>query len=253
MKRRRVPLLDREQLLSAVCSSFTMLTPQAQYGNPVMLITYFGALVTTVYCIAELIQQQVSPFDIYVTLWLWITVLFANFAQALAESRGKAQAESLRQSKADLFAKLVRVDGIQSVPMASLQKGDVVVCDAGDTIPADGEVIEGCATVDESAITGESAPVVRESGGDRSAVTAGTKVISDRLSIQVTSEPGNSFVDKIIGLIEGAKRQKTPNEIALNIVLSGLTIVFLLTVVSLKFFSDFSSVCLLYTSPSPRD
>jgi K+-transporting ATPase ATPase B chain len=217
-----------------------MLTPAVQIKNPVMFVTYLGAIFTGLYVIWEARTSEVPWFDLQITFWLWITVFFANFAQAVAESRGKAQAAFLKQTKIDAFARQIK-NGIEvKTPVSDLRKGDVVICKAGDTIPADGEVIEGIATVDESAITGESAPVIRESGGDRSAVTAGTRVASDRLEIRITSEPGNSFLDRMISLIEGAKRQRTPNEIALHIVLSGLTIIFLLAVASLKLFADYS-------------
>lgn len=219
-----------------------MMTPTIQFRNPVMFVTYLGAVVTTAFVIYEAFAGNFSWFHFQIMLWLWFTVLFANLAEAIAESRGKAQAASLRQTQLDTTAKVLK-EGVETkISSREICKGDVVVCEALDTIPADGEVIEGAATVDESAITGESAPVIRESGGDRSAVTAGTRVLSDRLAIRVTSEPGNSFLDRMINLIEGAKRQPTPNEIALHIVLAGLTIIFLLATASLKMFADYSSV-----------
>ena len=228
-------------IIKSLIEAFKMLAPQVQFFNPVMFVTYIGAIVTTFYVIFEMSFSQLSIFNLQIALWLWFTVLFANFAQAIAEQRGKAQAASLRKTKIETFAKLM-VEGVErKIPALELKKGDIIICEAGDIIPADGDVIEGIATVDESAITGESAPVIRESGGDRSAVTAGTKVLSDRITIQVTSEPGNSFLDRMIHLIEGAKRQKTPNEIALNIVLCALTFIFLLTVSSLKMFGDYSA------------
>lgn len=218
-----------------------MLLPQVQFKNPVMFITYLGAIVTTCYVIADVFTHQHTWFDIQITLWLWFTVLFANFAEAVAESRGKAQAASLRKTKIEAYARQ-ESHGVEiKVPSQTLRKGDLIICEVGDIIPADGEVIEGVATVDESAVTGESAPVIRESGGDRSAVTAGTKVLSDRLKIRVTSDAGNSFLDRMINLIEGAKRQRTPNEIALHIFLSALTIIFVLVTSSLKLFGDYSS------------
>lgn len=201
-----------------------------------MFVAYIGAIVTTI-CI---ISGEDNWFNIQIALWLWFTVLFANFAQALAESRGKAQAASLRRSQVESYARQIRNGNEVKVPSSELKKDDIIVCEAGDTIPADGEVVEGIATVDESAITGESAPVIRESGGDRSAVVGGTRVVSDRIKIKITSEKGRSFLDRMINLIEGAKRQKTPNEIALNIVLSGLTIIFLLTVSSVKMYGEYS-------------
>ncbi len=224
-------------VLTAIADSFCMLTPRNQFKNPVMFVTYVGAIVTTLYLIFSGVS---SWFDLQIALWLWFTVVFANFAEAIAESRGKAHAASLKKAKIESYARQIR-DGIEvKTAPGELKKGDRILCEAGDVIPADGEVVEGVATVDESAITGESAPVIRESGGDRSAVTAGTKVLSDRITIEVTSEVGQSFLDRMIHLIEGAKRQRTPNEIALHIVLSGLTIIFLLTTASLKAFSDYS-------------
>lgn len=206
--------------------------------NPVIFVTFLGAAGSTLY----LLFADFNGFNFQISIWLWFTVLFANFSEAIAEGRGKAQAESLRKTKTSTLAKLKTASGeIKPVSAADLRKGDVVVCEAGDLIPNDGEIIEGIATVDESAITGESAPVVRESGGDRSAVTGGTRVISDYIVIRITVEPGDSFIERMIHLVEGAERQKTPNEIALSIVLSGLTLVFLLAVVTLKFFADYSA------------
>lgn len=225
----------------ACVASFKMLTPQVQIRNPVMFVTYIGAIVTTLYAVFHHNDIHRSSFNVQIALWLWFTVLFANFAQSLAESRGKAQAASLRKVQVQTNAKLFKNGSFTVVPASSLKTEDVVLVEAGEMIPADGEVVEGVATVDESAITGESAPVIRESGGDRSAVTAGTKVLSDKLKIRVTSEVGNSFLDRMIGLIEGAKRQKTPNEVALNIVLSALTFIFLITTASMKFFADYSA------------
>lgn len=221
--------------------SFLMLNPMVQFKNPVMFVTYISAIMITIYVIDELTKHSVSWFHIQITLWLWLTILFANFAQSIAESRGKAHAATLRKTKTECCARQIR-DGVEVRTEAhNLQSGDIILCEAGDIILADGEVIDGVGTVDESAITGESAPVIRESGGDRSAVTAGTTVLSDRIIIRVTSEVGNSFLDRIINLIEGAKRQKTPNEIALSIVLSALTIIFLLTTGSMKLFADYSN------------
>lgn len=222
-------------LIRAIGGSFAMLDPRKQVSNPVIFATYLGAALTSCFVIVHY-----SVYDLLITVWLWFTVLFANFSTALAESRGRAQALSLRQTQRAGSARRMRGGSEESVPLSALQKGDRVLCLAGDLIPADGEVVEGIAMVDESAITGESAPVIRESGGDRSAVTAGTCVVSDRLVIEVTSEQGTSFLDRMIALVEGAKRQKSPSEIALSIVLSGLTLIFLLTVCSLKFFVDYS-------------
>lgn len=240
MTKRKGFAFDGSTLRSALVDSFFMLSPHIQWKNPVMFVTYVGAILTTVYLFLSS-QKGFSWFDFQIAIWLWGTVLFANFAHALAESRGKAQARSLRKAQVDAYARQIR-NGVEiKVPSSELRKGDVIICEAQDIIPADGEVIEGIATVDESAITGESAPVIRESGGDRSAVTIGTRVVSDRIVVQVTSEPGHSFLDRMINLIEGAKRQKTPNEIALNIVLSALTLIFLLTIASLKMFALYSS------------
>ena len=228
--------LGADLIVDAVKDAFFKLAPQKQVLNPVMFVTYCGALFMTGIC-----SFHPTAFNIHITLWLWFTVLFANFASALAESRGKAQAESLRKAQKETAAKKM-VNGRAVMGSANeLKKGDSVLCETEDIIPADGEVIEGIATVDESAITGESAPVIRESGGDRSAVTAGTRVVSDQILIKVSSERGQSFLDRMIGLIEGAKRQKTPNEIALNILLSALTIIFILAVMSVKSFADYSA------------
>jgi potassium-transporting ATPase ATP-binding subunit len=241
MKYKQSRLLNLKMITGSIKDAIKMLTPQVQFRNPVMFVTYIGAIVTTLYVINEISRHKMSWFDLQITIWLWFTVLFANFAQAIAESRGKAQAASLRKAKIEAYARQ-EVNGVEvKTSSDKLKRGDIIICEAGDTIPVDGEVIEGAATIDESAITGESAPVIRESGGDRSAVTAGTRVLSDRLRIKVTSESGNSFLDRMIRLIEGAKRQRTPNEIALHIVLSALTIIFLLTTSSLKMFGEYSS------------
>ncbi len=230
-------MISWEQAVYSIKESFIMLSPRVQVKNPVMFVTYLGALGTTIYLF---FQQDPSHFNIQIALWLWFTVLFANFSQSIAESRGKAQAASLRKTQGATTCIKLEEGKEVKVSATELQKGDHVICRANDLIPADGDVIEGIATVDESAITGESAPVIREAGGDRSAVTAGTRVVSDQITIQVTSEKGHSFLDRMIALIEGAKRQRTPNEIALHIVLSGLTIIFVLTCASLKLFSDYS-------------
>ncbi len=240
MKKKEVHLLNTRMVLSSIKEAFAMLTPQAQIKTPVMFVTYLGAVVTTLCVLEEISHHRLSWFDFQITLWLWFTLLFANFAQTIAESRGKAQAASLKKTKVEAYARQ-EVGGVEvKTPSSQLKTGDIIICEGGDIIPSDGEVIEGLATVDESAITGESAPVIRESGGDRNAVTAGTKVLSDKIRIQVASEPGSNFLDRMIRLIEGAKRQRTPNEIALNIILSGLTIIFLLTTSSLKMFAEFS-------------
>jgi K+-transporting ATPase ATPase B chain len=224
----------------AIASSFKKLDPRLMVKNPVMFVTQVGAALTT----ANVFTCPASErgFILQLAVWLWFTVLFANFAEAVAEGRGKAQADSLRKARKDTPARRLVNGREQVVPAPEVQKGDLVVCEAGDTIPADGEIVEGIATVDESAITGESAPVVRESGGDRSAVTGGTRVISDRIVIRVTQEKGQAFLDRMIAMVEGARRQKTPNEIALTILLAALTFIFLLVCMTLKPFGIYSSV-----------
>src|SRR5580700_6665963 len=220
----------------ALLDSVKKLNPRTLMKNPVMFVVEVGAVVTTVDLLSELTHRTSEfGFALQITLWLWLTVLFANFAEAMAEGRGKAQAEALRKSRADTMARRLKQDGsIESVPGSQLRAGDLVMVTAGEFVPGDGEVIEGVASVDESAITGESAPVIRECGGDRSAVTGGTRVLSDEIKVRITSNPGETFLDRMIKLVEGASRQKTPNEIALNILLAGLTIIFLLAVVTLQ-------------------
>lgn len=234
------PLFDSKLVVPAIKESFLKLDPRVQIKNPVMFVTLIGAILTSIYVVFN-IGSGSKFFEFQISVWLWFTVLFANFAEAIAEGRGKAQAESLKKTRTQTAARLMTGDQETSVSAASLKTGNVVVCETGDIIPGDGEVIEGIASVDESAITGESAPVIRESGGDRSAVTGGTRVISDRILVRITAEAGNSFLDRMIALVEGAKRQKTPNEIALSIVLAGLTIIFVLAVMSLKLFADYSA------------
>jgi K+-transporting ATPase ATPase B chain len=218
------------QLVQATPEALRKLDPRAQLRNPVMFVVWVGSVVVTVSAIIA-----PSVFSILIAIWLWLTVLFANLAEAVAEGRGKAQAESLRRTKKETVARRLDQNGVESsVPGTELAIGDLVVVEAGETIPGDGDVVEGIATVDESAITGESAPVVREAGGDRSSVTGGTTVLSDRIVVKITTKPGESFVDRMIALVEGASRQKTPNEIALTILLAALTIIFLLSVVALQ-------------------
>ena len=235
-------LFNHKDVMNGVKDSFIKLRPQDQFRNPVMFIVYIGAILTTVIVLIETLSGTFSSFNFQISLWLWFTVLFANFAEAIAEGKGKAQAESLKNVKKEAQAKLW--DGKKSVlvPATYLKKGELFECVAGDVISADGEVVEGIASVDESAITGESAPVIRESGGDRSAVTAGTKVISDRIIIKVTAAQGESYIDKLISMVEGASRKPTPNEIALSILLIALTIIFGLAVGSLKGFMHYSEV-----------
>jgi len=223
----------------AIGDSFKKLDPRLMVKNPVMFVTMVGAVLTTAGIVTSPTDRG---FIAQLALWLWFTVLFANFAEAVAEGRGKAQADSLRKARKDAIARRLRDGREEKVPAPQLQKGDLVVCEAGDLVPADGEVVEGIASVDESAITGESAPVIRESGGDRSAVTGGTRVISDRIVIRVTQEKGNAFLDRMIAMVEGAKRQKTPNEIALTILLAALTFIFLLVCVTLRPFGIYSGV-----------
>src|ERR1700741_2456994 len=229
----------------AIVDSFVKLNPRKMMGNPVMFVVEVGSVLTTLQLLRGIIRPVPgvtnTGFELQITLWLWFTVLFANFAEAMAEGRGKAQADNLRKAKTETVAhRVVAGDETEDVPAPQLRRDDVVVVSAGAFIPGDGEVISGVASVDESAITGESAPVIRESGGDRSAVTGGTRVLSDWIRVQVTANPGETFIDRMIALVEGAERQKTPNEIALNILLAGLTIIFLLAVVTLQPFAIYS-------------
>jgi potassium-transporting ATPase ATP-binding subunit len=220
----------------AIWDSILKLNPRTLMKNPVMFVVEVGAVVTTVELMRDFSRPSSSlGFEIQITLWLWFTVLFANFAEAMAEGRGKAQADTLRKARAETMANRMNADGqVETVAGSKLRAGDLVVVKAGEFVPGDGEVVVGVASVDESAITGESAPVIRESGGDRSAVTGGTRVLSDEITVKITSNPGETFLDRMIRLVEGAERQKTPNEIALNILLAGLTIIFLLAVVTLQ-------------------
>jgi K+-transporting ATPase ATPase B chain len=228
-------IFDPTLLKPAILDSFRKLDPRVQWKNPVMFVVFLGSIITTIITLLHF-----SGFNLQLTLWLWFTVLFANFAEALAEGRGKAQAAALRKMRTTTMARRL-VEGVEeNIPASELKKGEQVVCEAGDTIPGDGEVVEGIASVDESAITGESAPVIRESGGDRSAVTGGTRVISDRILVKITSEQGHTFIDRMISLVEGARRQKTPNEIALGILLVSLTVLFILTVSTLPAFAHYS-------------
>jgi K+-transporting ATPase ATPase B chain len=232
------PLFDGEIVSRATKQSFVKLNPATLIKNPVMFVVEVGAALVTVFLLRDVAKGAADVgFEIQIALWLWFTVLFANFAEAMAEARGKAQADALRKTKTDAVAKRVVNGKIEIVPAAQLRAGDVVTAETGDLIPGDGDVIEGIATVDESVITGESAPVIRESGGDRSAVTGGTKILSDAVKIRITSNPGETFLDKMIALVEGAQRQKTPNEIALNILIAGLTLIFLLAVATLHPFA----------------
>ncbi|MEO8452649.1 MAG: potassium-transporting ATPase subunit KdpB, partial [Gemmatimonadota bacterium] len=239
------PLFDPPIVRRAMAESFGKLDPRHMVRNPVMFVVLIGSVATTLVLFRDLVAGNGHVgFTIQICLWLWFTVLFANFAEAMAEGRGKAQADALRSSRTQTTAKQVkdlsnRTD-VLIVPGVSLKRGDLVLVMPGDVIPGDGEVVEGVASVDESAITGESAPVIRESGGDRSAVTGGTKVLSDYLVVRITANPGETFLDRMIALVEGASRQKTPNEIALTILLSGLTIMFLFAVATLQPFAIYS-------------
>jgi potassium-transporting ATPase ATP-binding subunit len=238
--KQHISLLNRKILLQAAKGSLIKLNPVSLIENPVIFIVAIGSFMVTIITIAGFLKGTLSSFNLQISIWLWFTVLFANFSEAIAEGRGKAQAESLRRNRSQTKARILNGNNEEFIIATELRMGDIVICEAGDIIPSDGEVIEGIASVDESAITGESAPVIRESGGDRSAVTGGTKVISDRIIIKITSESGNTFIDRMIALVEGARRQKTPNEIALSILLSGLSIIFLLAVVTLPAFFGYS-------------
>ena len=247
----KVSMFDRAIVRAAIKDSFQKLDPRVLYKNPVMFVVAIGSLLTTGLVLRDLVEgaDAAAPlwFSVAITLWLWFTVVFANFAEAVAEGRGKAQADTLRKMRQETSARRV-VDGKEeTIPASKLAKGDLVVIEAGQLVPGDGEIVEGIASVDESAITGESAPVIRESGGDRSSVTGGTKVLSDRIVVRIGANPGESFLDKMIALVEGAARQKTPNEIALHILLVGLTIVFMIACVTLVPLGIYSGVHLTTT------
>jgi K+-transporting ATPase ATPase B chain len=241
-KKSKRSLWDLKIVRRAGWDSLVKLHPVTMMRNPVMFVVEVGSVVTTVLLILDRVRGQAGfGFNLQITLWLWFTVLFANFAEAMAEGRGKAQADALRRAKSETMANRLLPDGkTETVPGSKLRSGDLVLVEATEFVPGDGEIIEGVASVDESAITGESAPVIREAGGDRSAVTGGTRVLSDWVKVKITSNPGETFLDRMIALVEGAERQKTPNEIALNILLAGLTIVFLLAVVTLQPFAIYA-------------
>ncbi|MFC6158355.1 potassium-transporting ATPase subunit KdpB [Kribbella jiaozuonensis] len=230
-------MFDPKMLLTALPDAVRKLDPRVMVKNPVMFVVEVGAVASTIFAFTDS-----SVFVWWIVVWLWLTVIFANLAEAVAEGRGKAQAETLRRAKTETTARRLVGDREEEVPATQLKLGDLVVVEAGQIIPGDGDVVEGVASVDESAITGESAPVIRESGGDRSAVTGGTKVLSDRIVVKITTKPGESFIDRMIALVEGASRQKTPNEIALNILLASLTIVFLIATVTLPTFANYAHV-----------
>ena len=247
-RRRRSSLLDRNIMVPALIESFTKLDPRWQARNPVMFVVEVGSVITTIIFIAGLFRGAAdSLFVGQIALWLWFTLVFANFAEALAEGRGKAQAATLRRARTDTIARRLVGGKEERVPSSQLRKGDTVVIEAGDLIPSDGTIIEGIASVDESAITGESAPVIREAGGDRSAVTGGTRVLSDRIVVEVTANPGETFLDRMIHLVESASRRKTPNEIALNILLAALTIIFMIAVVTLQPFAIYAGTSVTIT------
>src|ERR1700761_8421236 len=250
-ERRAISLFQPDIVRRALIDSLIKLDPRVQIRNPVMFVVEIGAVITSVTWVMQLAGDnglsggQPGWYSLVIAVWLWLTVVFANLAEAFAEGRGRAQADTLRSMRTDTVARLR--DGTER-PAAELHKGDVVVVCAGEVIPGDGSVIEGIASVDESAITGESAPVIRESGGDRSAVTGGTRVLSDEIVVEITQEPGQSFMDRMISLVEGAARRKTPNEIALNILLSGLTLVFMIVVATLRPFGLFAHTNISDTS-----
>jgi K+-transporting ATPase ATPase B chain len=257
MKTQNKSLFQKELLKEAFVQSFLKLNPATLFRNPIMFTVEIGTVVMLCVCLWILTGEQSQGSFVYnftVFIILLFTLLFANFAEAIAEARGKAQADSLRKTREETPAKKIfpvgemYVDELQIVPSSSLAKGDIFICEAGDTIPTDGEIIEGLATIDESAITGESAPVIREAGGDKSSVTGGTKVLSDKIKVQVTTEPGESFLDKMIALVEGASRQKTPNEIALTILLAGFTLVFIIVCTTLKPFADYANITITIAS-----
>ncbi|MBA4237804.1 MAG: potassium-transporting ATPase subunit B, partial [Ralstonia sp.] len=252
---RKLSMFSSALVKPAIVDSFRKLSPRAQAKNPVMFVVYVGSILTTILWVMALRGQAEAPagFILAVSVWLWFTVLFANFAEALAEGRSKQQAASLRGIKTTVQAKVLadaaRRDRVEARAATALRRGDIVLIEAGDMVPGDGEVIEGVASVDESAITGESAPVIRESGGDFSSVTGGTRVLSDWIIVRITANPGESFLDRMISMVEGAKRQKTPNELALTILLVSLTIILMLATVTLLPYSIFSVDAMKAGSP----
>ena len=246
--RKKTSIWDPTIIRQAVLDSLVKLDPRVQFKNPVMFIVEIGSVITTIAFVNDLRAGTGALFTGQVAAWLWFTVLFANFAEAMAEGRGKAQAATLRKARSETLANRLTADGqVQQVPSSMLRSGDTVYVSAGEFVPSDGEILEGVASVDESAITGESAPVIREAGGDRSAVTGGTRVLSDKIKVKITANPGETFLDRMIALVEGAERQKTPNEIALNVLLAVLTLVFLLVVVTLQPFSSYAGTVVSVT------
>lgn len=243
MKAKKINIWQAKFILPAIKDAVRKLNPRRMIGNPVMFVVEIVTIVTTLIVLGDIIAGKKILFDLQISLWLWFTIIFANFAEALAEGQGRAQAESLKKNRGEAVAKRLLSDGgIEKIPAVKLKKEDIIFVEDGDTIPGDGEVISGTALIDESAITGESAPVIRESGGDRSGVTGGTRVLSGKIKVRITANPGESFLDQMIGMVEGAKRQKTPNEQALNVLLIGLTTVFIVVVVTLKFFASYMGV-----------
>ncbi|HUJ94898.1 MAG TPA: potassium-transporting ATPase subunit KdpB [Terriglobales bacterium] len=241
-RRKSKAIWEMKIVRRAALDSLLKLDPRHMMGNPVMFVVEVGSVITSVLLLQNILRHEAGfGFNLQITLWLWFTVLFANFAEAMAEGRGKAQADTLRKARAETIAHRLLANGsVEDVPSSKLCAGDMVVVSASEFIPSDGEITEGVASVDESAITGESAPVIREAGGDRSAVTGGTRVLSDQIKVKITANPGGTFLDRMIALVEGAERQKTPNEIALNILLAGLTIIFLLAVITLQPFAVYA-------------
>ncbi|MBF0522050.1 MAG: potassium-transporting ATPase subunit KdpB [Candidatus Omnitrophica bacterium] len=243
MSKTQKSLWQKKIVLDSIVVSFKKLDPRSLYKNPVMFLVGLGAILTTGIAILDCFHGQAAGFDIQISVWLWFTVLFANFSEAIAEGRGKAQAESLKRSRETALAKRLTTDGkVEVITGLELKKGDCIILEDNDTIPGDGEIIEGTALINESAVTGESAPVIREAGGDRSGVTAGTKVLSGKLKVRITAEPGKTFIDQMIAMVEGAVRKKTPNEVALEILIIGLTVIFLAVVVTFVFFANYIQV-----------
>ncbi len=243
MKDKGQGIFQKKILLQALKGSFTRLNPITLIRNPVMLVVEIGAIISTILTVLNISNGTHNLFNIQITIWFWFTVLFANFAEAIAESQGKARAETLRKSRSETFAKKILKDGtIEEVSALSLEKGNIILVEEGNTIPGDGDITEGTALVDESAVTGESAPVVRESGGDKSGVTGGTKLLSGNIKIMITADPGHTFLDNMISMVESAKRQKTPNEKALEILLLALTALFLAVVITLSSFANYMGI-----------
>ena len=245
MEGTRVTIWQPELIRAAIKGSFRRLDPRSLWHNPVMFVVEVVSAITTLIAVTNLVSKGPFGFNIHISIWLWFTVLFANFAEALAEGRGKAQAETLRRAQTEAYAKRLLPDGqAETVPALSLRKNDTVIVEDGDPVPGDGEIVEGVALVDESAVTGESAPVIREAGGDRSAVTGGTKILSGRVKVLITANPGETFLDHMISMVESAKRQKTPNERALEILLVGLTVLFVVVVATLSPFAGYAGVAI---------